>query len=498
MTLDTLFTPHEQRVLLKLPPDVRVTAYVKRKGERGAVLSYDSLPSFASRTHIETPQEEITRQPFVFWPEQVRVATALFTHTLIVILKARQLGITWVLCAYALMLMLTKRDQTVLVFSQGQLEANNIIERIRFLYDNHTDRARFPAITEDNKSTLSFSNGSSVKSLPATKKAGRSFTASLVILDEFAFMTWGASLMKAVKPTIDNGGQLVVISSADGSGSTYHNFWLAAESGANRFHTIFLPWTAHPGRGDGWRDERQAEAMTPEDVMREYPATAEEAFTYASGLVYSNFTGDNITQDEPDLTKPFEIAIDDGYIDPRAILFIQKTDRRVVVFDEIYKTHQLDDVAVTDILRRCCEWHCKATGKEFDTIWKDERMTNTEIAAHLRRQGVQLPDLAAVSHEAVELRQHLRLGDITARNWMSGATVKGSARAAAIKLTRGLICDGKGYRAIHIHPRCVNLLKEIRTQYRYPEGNTQAEQPEDGNDHAVQALEGWCFLRARR
>ncbi len=463
-----------------------------------APLAYPSLPAFASLTHIETPQDTITRQPFIFWPAQEMVAAKLFAHSLLVILKARQLGITWILCAYALMLMLTKKDQTVLVFSQGQLEANEIIERVRFLYDNHADKAKFPTITEDNKSTMSFDNGSSIKSLPATKRAGRSFTASLVILDEFAFMQWGNQLMKAVKPTIDNGGQMVVISSADGSGSWYHQFWLAAETGANRFETIFLPWTAHPGRDEGWRDERIAESMATEDVLREYPETAEEAFTYASGLVYGNFTSDNITQGEPDLAQPFELAIDDGYIDPRAILFIQKTDRNILVFDEIYKSHQLDEVAVTDILRRCCEWYCKVNKQDFDKVWPVTRMTNKEIAEHLRKQGVALPELAAVSHEAVELRQNLRLGDITARNWMSGATVKGSARAAAIKLTRGLFCDGKEYRAIRIHSRCVNLLKEIRTQYRYPEGNTQAEMPLDGNDHAIQALEGWCFLRARR
>jgi len=98
----------------------------------------------------------------------------------------------------------------------------------------------------------------------------------------------------------------------------------------------------------------------------------------------------------------------------------------------------------------------------------------------------------------VELRANLKIGDMVARNWMSGATVKGSARAAAIKITRGLICDGKGERVIKIHPRCENLLREIRTQYRYPEGNTSEEMPVDGNDHAIQALEGWCFLRARR
>ena len=495
--MNMTLTP-ELALIARLPTNRLKFEALKRLPMTRPQLSYPSLPSFAALTHIETPQETVTRRPFVFWPDQVGVAAALFAHTRIVILKARQLGITWVLCTYALMLMLTKKDQTVLVFSQGQLEANNIIERIRFLYDNHTDRAKFPPITEDNKSTLAFANGSTVKSLPATRKAGRSFTASLVILDEFAFMTWGASLLKAVKPTIDNGGQMVILSSADGSGSTFHEFCLAAQAGTNGYHFIFLPWTAHPGRGREWRDERIRESLIAEDVYREYPETAEEAFTYASGLVYSNFTGDNITQDEPDFSLTFELAIDDGYIDPRAILFIQKTPRAILVFDEIYKTHQLDEVAVTDILRRCCEWYCKVNGKEYDLIWPHALTSNRARAEHLRKQGVKLPDLAAVSHEAVELRANLKIGDMVARNWMSGATVKGSARAAAIKITRGLICDGKGERVIKIHPRCENLLREIRTQYRYPEGNTSEEMPVDGNDHAIQALEGWCFLRARR
>lgn len=211
-------------------------------------------------------------------------------------------------------------------------------------------------------------------------------------------------------------------------------------------------------------------------------------YAMVEGLVYGSFAmveddsgKSNITDDEPDPSLPFELAIDDGYIDPRAILFIQRSGTRVLVFDEIYHSKRLEEESIEAIMDRCANapWVAK---REDDASPK-------------------LPELAAVSHEAVALRRRLRQANIPARNWMSskeGATT-GSVRVEAIKRTRALICDGKGYRAIQVHRRCANLLDEITTGYKYPEGKRgQNEKPADGNDHAAQALESWIWLRMRR
>ena len=103
-------------------------------------------------------------------------------------------------------------------------------------------------------------NASSVISLAATKNAGRSLTAALAILDEWAFMTWPRETLAAVKPTIDAGGKLFIISSADGQGSAYHQFWQHAVAGMNGYKAIFLPWFAHPDRGENWREQKIIEA----------------------------------------------------------------------------------------------------------------------------------------------------------------------------------------------------------------------------------------------
>ena len=199
-------------------------------------------------------------------------------------------------------------------------------------------------------------------------------------------------------------------------------------------------------------------------------------YAAVEGLVLDNFTADNITDQEPAQGTPFELAIDDGYIDPRATLFIQRQPNGdLLVFDELYQTKTLEERTIGDIKERC------AMGWGGVVDWP-------------------LPELAAVSHEAVALRERLRRADIPARNWMASA-VKGepSTRVAAITLTRSLVCDGQGYRALRIHRRCKHLLDEIMAGWKYPEGkHGLLERPEDGNDHACDALTGYIWLRVRR
>lgn len=201
-------------------------------------------------------------------------------------------------------------------------------------------------------------------------------------------------------------------------------------------------------------------------------------YAAVEGLVFDNFTDENVTEHEPDPEEPIEIAIDDGYIDPRAVLFIQRTDSHILVFDEIYKTKQLEEETIADIIDKC-----------DNAPWADGRK------GHQR-----LPEMAAVSHEAVALRNRLRHADIPSRNWMRvKAGARTSTRVEAIKVARQLFCDGKGHRTILVHRRCRHLLDEIRMGYKYPEDVRGInERPEDGNDHACEALSAWCWLRVRR
>jgi hypothetical protein len=195
-------------------------------------------------------------------------------------------------------------------------------------------------------------------------------------------------------------------------------------------------------------------------------------YVAVEGLVFDSFGEANITNEEPDPNLPIELGIDDGYIDPRATLFIQKKGNHILVFDELYETKKLEEETVDSVVERCEE-----------------------------RYDGKLPEMAAVSHEATSLRRRLREANIPARNWMAVKAGRAkSTRKQAIQATRALIQDGNQYRALKVHSRCKNLLDEITSGYRNkedPAGGYQDE-PQDGNDHACEALEGWVWLRARR
>jgi len=224
--------------------------------------------------------------PFKLWPAQTSLLWQLLLHRLVVILKARQLGISWLCCWYALWMCLTRPGAVVLLFSKGQAEANELIRRVEVMYHRLPDwiKAEAPALIKANTEELGWSNAARIHSLPATQSAGRSFTASLVILDEAAFQQWANALYTALKPTIDAGGQLIVLSTANGIGNLFHQLWIKAISGINGFLPVFLPWWSRPGRDAEWYARQHREYTDPMMVKQEYPATPEEAFI-SSGRV---------------------------------------------------------------------------------------------------------------------------------------------------------------------------------------------------------------------
>lgn len=193
----------------------------------------------------------------------------------------------------------------------------------------------------------------------------------------------------------------------------------------------------------------------------------------AEGVVYDNFDLGNLSDDEPDPERPFEIAFDDGYIDPRAILFIQRTGSRILVFDELYHTRHLEEVCIDELLRVCGSWFG----------WKNQ-------AAGL---PAKLPEIAVGSHEAVQLHKRLKKADIPSRTALH-KVVQG------IPVVRELICDGAGYRTLLVNRRCKNLINELTSGYKYPAEGTRRneEEPLDENNHAVDALRMWAWLRARK
>jgi len=463
-------------VAFRQPSDIDLILLRERRRRRVTTPYEPSVAEFTAATKITVPQAGNTAtMPFVLWPAQGDVLDQMQRDRLLIILKARQLGISWLACANALYECVMKPGQVWLLFSLGQAEANGLVRRVRFMYANHAERERLPALASDNTSELTWTNGSRITSLAATKRAGRSWTASGVVMDEHAFMQYGRDLTDAVEPTINDGGKLFKISSADGNGSEFHQSWQAAEAGQSLYTPVFLPWQANPTRPPDFRDKLLETALDSSSVYREYPENPIEAFTHAAGLIYGGVWSDgpedgNVTElaEYVEGAGPVYWALDDGYsagsstksaglnrelgmyaadAHPRVFLLCQhKPDGHLDVFYEDYACLVLSDEHI-------------------------ERVKALPYPA---------PDFASHGPGSAEIRGRLHAADIPARQ--STADVDESIK----EMRRGLAADRNTWRRTRVHPRCTQFRKEMAA-YRFEPGS---EKPIKAFDHGPDALRG--------
>lgn len=219
---------------------------------------------------------------FELWPEQMRVLGRLSTSRQFLVLKARQLGLTCLVLGYALWLMVFRPAATVLLFSLRDNEAVELLKRLKGMYQRLPAWCRCRSVVTDNDHEWVLSNGSIARAFPTT--GGRSYTASLVIVDEADFIPHLGEFLNAVKPTVDAGGQLVMISTVDKSQplSSFKGLVRDGLVGSNEYEVIFLPWSARPDRTAAWykriaADMRSQAGGSDDDLFQEYPGSVDEA-----------------------------------------------------------------------------------------------------------------------------------------------------------------------------------------------------------------------------
>lgn len=220
--------------------------------------------------------------PFHLWPAQARTLKLIQTCLLIILLKARQIGMTWLALGFALWLMLFHPAATVLLFSKRDDEAVDLLDfRLKGMYRRLPDWMQARAVEMDNAHEWVLSNDSRAKAFPTT--GGDSYTATLVIGDEFDLVPNQDQMIRAVKPTIDNGGRMILLSRPDKShpNTQFKRIYQAACQRLNEWRAIFLPWYAHIGRDQAWYEAQRVDILartgSEDDLWEQYPETDTQA-----------------------------------------------------------------------------------------------------------------------------------------------------------------------------------------------------------------------------
>ena len=199
-------------------------------------------------------------------------------HRFNIILKSRQLGLSTLSAAYAVWLSIFYKDKNVLVIATKLSVAMNFIKKVKTAIHGLPKWLILPELLTNNKQSLEFSNGSTIKAVPTSDDAGRSEALSLLIVDEAAFVRNFDELWTGLYPTLSTGGRAIVLSTPNGVGGQYYDLYVKAEASENEFNPIKLMWDVHPERDEEWFEKETrnlSEKQIAQELLCDFAASGE-------------------------------------------------------------------------------------------------------------------------------------------------------------------------------------------------------------------------------
>lgn len=206
---------------------------------------------------------------------------------LLVALKARQIGFTTIVCAFAVWWCLFHPDSPWLLASRNEDAAKKNLARAAYGWRRLPQwfKDRCPECTSDTTERLAWANESRVESIPASAASGRSDSVFGVLFDEAAHMEAPAELFASLQPLCY--GPFIVFSSANGMGGWFHERWLEAQAEGSEWTPFFCPWSEVAERDPAWYERTRRKYRGQEWLFyQEFPANDVEAFARSGRVAF--------------------------------------------------------------------------------------------------------------------------------------------------------------------------------------------------------------------
>ena len=229
--------------------------------------------------YIEHPVKgRLLFEPFEY---QLRLMHSYHSYRFNINMMPRQTGKTTCAAIYLAWYAMFNSDQTILIAAHKYTGAQEIMQRIRYVYELCPDHIR-AGVVNYNKGSIEFENGSRIVSATTTGNTGRGMSISLLYCDEFAFVQPNIAdeFWTSISPTLATGGRAIITSTPNSDEDTFATIWKQAEQkfdehgneqelGINGFHAFRANWDEHPDRDDAWRDA-EIGRIGEERFRREY------------------------------------------------------------------------------------------------------------------------------------------------------------------------------------------------------------------------------------
>ena len=279
-------------------------------------------PLYFTRNYCYIQHPTRGKMPFDLFDYQEELINSYNDYRYSISLLPRQTGKSTCAAAYLLWYAMFNPDSTILVAAHIWTGAAEIMTRIRYMYESCPNHIR-AGVTEYNKRSLTFDNGSKIIAQATSENTGRGLSLTLVYLDEFAFVRprVAEEFWTSISPTLSTGGKCIITSTPNQDDDQFARIWKQAnknvdsygnetEVGINGFKPFQVHWSQHPERDQEWADnERQK--IGDERFRREHLC---EFIAFDETLISSIFLSEMDTGTTP-MRRSGEIRWYDNIVD---------------------------------------------------------------------------------------------------------------------------------------------------------------------------------------
>lgn len=140
-------------------------------------------PMYFIKKYVKIQHQKKGIVPFELYEFQEKTLEDFIKYDRNIVLKSRQMGISTLVSAYALWVMIFNPGKNVLILSTVQNTSKEIVSKIK-LANNHLPAWLKVPTVEDNRLSLKFKNESRVLAASSAADSARGFSSYLLVMDE--------------------------------------------------------------------------------------------------------------------------------------------------------------------------------------------------------------------------------------------------------------------------------------------------------------------------
>lgn len=182
--------------------------------------------------------------PWVLYAHQVAALAAAAAHPRLIVLKARQLGLSSVMAYFVLLQAIANPDYRAAIVADSWDNAAGLLEKVR----EYAAALGMPTTTS-NARRITLSNKSTIDCLTVNtsagteNKTGRSKTYHLLLLSEAAYYNNSAAVFASLTSALVKDGRIIIESTATPGPTIFRHIW---DSEDPAWHKLFISCEQHP------------------------------------------------------------------------------------------------------------------------------------------------------------------------------------------------------------------------------------------------------------